>query len=201
MGTEEVPPRKVLPKAGFHVVSVGRFVPLKGFDVTINSFAKFLDENNEIQDATLTLIGKGPEYQRLVELAEQTSHKSKINFIDWIERDKLFEFYNRASVFLFPSHEGAGMVVMEAMSHDLPVICFDNNGPGELIDDSCGIKIPYSDYDTSIYNFAKALKKFYYEKTYMQFCSINAKKRFNAKFSWAQKGRHLKRIYDEAYND
>ena len=46
--------------------------------------------------------------------------------------------FQNGVAFLFPSHEGAGMVVTEALSFGLPVICLDNAGPGELIDSSSG---------------------------------------------------------------
>jgi len=51
---------------------------------------------------------------------------------------------NNSYIFLFPSFEGAGMVVIEAMAAGLPVVCLDYSGPGEIVTDECGIKIkPY----------------------------------------------------------
>ena len=44
-------------------------------------------------------------------------------------------------LFSFPSHEGAGMVVAEAMSFGLPVVCLNNEGPGEFITTNCGFAV------------------------------------------------------------
>ena len=42
VATEDFFEGEITKKEGFKVISVGRFVPLKGFDLTLNSFIKFL---------------------------------------------------------------------------------------------------------------------------------------------------------------
>lgn len=42
---------------------------------------------------------------------------------------------NKSDIFLFPSFEGGGMVVLEAMAAGLPVVCLDYGGPGEMVTD------------------------------------------------------------------
>ena len=112
----------------------------------------------------LTIIGQGPLDDRLKEIVSHFESKKVIEFIGWVEKDTMDSYYENASVFLFPSHEGAGMVVVEALSHGLPIICFDNYGPGELILDNAGVKIPYTTYDQSIVSFSNSLKSFYEDK-------------------------------------
>ena len=46
-----------------------------------------------------------------------------------------------ADVFLFPSFEGAGMVVVEAMARGCPVVCLDVGGPGEMVDETRGLRV------------------------------------------------------------
>jgi glycosyltransferase involved in cell wall biosynthesis len=44
---------------------------------------------------------------------------------------------------VFPSlHDTGGMVVLEALSLGVPVICLDLGGPGVIVNSSCGIVIP-----------------------------------------------------------
>jgi glycosyltransferase involved in cell wall biosynthesis len=179
----------------FNLISVGRFVPLKGFDVAIQSYIHFLKNNPKVLNAKLTLIGSGPSEPYLRELSKECPKNGEITFINWMDRGKLAKFYSKSSVFLFPSHEGAGMVVVEAMSYGLPVICFNNNGPGELIDDKSGIRIPYSDYQETINNFSLAIKSVYFDESLYLFLSKGARDRFK-KYTWDEKGLFLKKVYE-----
>ena len=63
----------------------------------------------------------------------------KIDWIPRLDQHDLLKLYRRYELFLFPSlHDSGGMVVLEAMAHDLPVVCLDLGGPGTMVDDTCG---------------------------------------------------------------
>ncbi len=184
-------------KDGFNIIVAGRFVPLKGIDVAINSYIKFLEQNPTVKDTTLTIIGKGEEEGRLKSMADLCLKNGKINFIEWLPLEELIIYYKTASLFLFPSHEGAGMVVVEAMSYGLPIICFDNYGPGELIDQNSGIKIKYSSYEVNISDYAMGIDCLYRDAELLDRLSQGAKNRFKECFTWDIKGLMLKEIYEE----
>ncbi len=183
----------------FIILSAGRFVPLKGFDITIKSFARFYNQLHE-HDQTkvkLVLVGDGPYKPYLVQLTKELGLGDAVQFINWIEREGLKSLYQKAHVFLFPSHEGAGMVVAEALSYGMPVVCFENCGPGEFIDETCGIRVPYGRYDESLTEFAAAIKKLYIDdRTYYKF-SAGAVKKFEERFDWNLKGEQLRDVYDK----
>ena len=183
----------------FTVLSVGRFVPLKGFDIVIKSFQLFFSSLNEDERKKINLIivGKGPEEVFLRSLAHKIGISGSITFINWVERDKLSNLYLTAKVFFFPSHEGAGMVVAEALSFGLPVLCFDNYGPGEFVDQNCGVKIAYSTYEQSIRDFAGALRNLYLNRNMIDALSAGAIDRFQKVFDWEKKGTFLQKIYNE----
>lgn len=198
VGSEFQPEGLKRSHGNFHVLSVGRFVPLKGFDVAIKSFAGFYNklEADQKAKAKLTLIGKGPYRNALMELAKRERVDHAVHFINWVDREQLTGYYREASVFLFPSHEGAGMVVSEALSFGLPVICFNNCGPGEFIDETCGIKIPYENYDQSVRKFSKSLFELYSNHALRDKLGDGAIYRFRNYFSWDAKGEMLKRVYE-----
>ncbi len=182
-------------KAKFTIISAGRLVPLKGFDLTIRAFAHFLECNPHVTDTELMIIGSGPEKSTLKEIAGNEKLGDKVKFIDWIERDTLLELYSKASVFLFPSHEGAGMVVAEALSYGLPVICLDNDGPGEFICSESGISVPLGEYKQTTKLLGNALHTLYHDKPLYQKMSESAIKRFEAIFDWNKRGEKLNDIY------
>jgi glycosyltransferase involved in cell wall biosynthesis len=191
-----------LPKVqdkSFHIISVGRFVALKGFDVTINAFAKFLYNLpvEKREQVKLTLVGNGPELPLMNTLISELKIGDHVEVIPWIQRDALKELYSQSKVFFFPSHEGAGMVVPEALSCALPVLCFDNAGPGEFINSSSGIKIPYRTYADAIQQFAEALLRLFNEPILLARLSAGARKQFEDAFQWDKKGDVLKNIYED----
>ena len=120
---------------------------------------------------------------------------SQVKIISWIERDALMQKFKSASVFLFPSHEGAGMVVAEALSFGLPVICLDNEGPGQFITESCGIAVPSSTYNETVQNLAQGLNTLYYERQRRQEMRVAARQRFVDVFHWDRRGEQLQKIY------
>jgi glycosyltransferase involved in cell wall biosynthesis len=105
------------------------------------------------------------------------------------------KLYEKAAVFLFPSHEGAGMVVAEAMSFGLPVICLNNEGPGEFINTSCGFAVPQLDYNNTVSELKEALQKLYFDKELLYNLSLGARKQFEEKFTWDSRGEYLNKIY------
>ena len=181
----------------FTILSVGRFVPLKGFDIVIRSFAMFYHQlsGEERINTKLVLVGKGPQEQLLKHLVSKHKIGFAVQFIPWIERAALLKIYRDAKLFFFPSHEGAGMVVVEAMSMGLPVLCFDNCGPGEIIDEKSGIKIPYSNYEESIQIFAEKLQWFYKNTAQRKQFGVAAQQRHKENFLWETKATAFKEIY------
>jgi glycosyltransferase involved in cell wall biosynthesis len=182
----------------FQIISVGRFVALKGFDIVIRSFAAFYRRLtiSGRKNVKLVLVGNGPELEFLRALSAKEGISDQVEIILWIERAAIRQLYSDSTAFFFPSHEGAGMVVPEALSCGLPVICFDNAGPGEFITPDCGRKIPYSGYQQSIAAFGDTLETLYQDRSLLKALGAGARKQFIEKFQWDQKGDILKAIYE-----
>ncbi|HXG63038.1 MAG TPA: glycosyltransferase family 4 protein [Planctomycetota bacterium] len=197
VGTEDPGQAAPPPEEPFTVLSVGRFVPLKGFDVAIRAFARAAGAlgPSERERFRLVLVGRGPAEPLLRRLAAGLGVERRVEFVPWVKRSLLPDFYRRASVFLFPSHEGAGMVVAEALSHGRPVLCFDNAGPGELVDDSAGLRVPYAGYDRAVEAFAAHLVRLYRSPDLRCRMSEAARRRFEEAFDWRVKGARLDEIY------
>lgn len=190
---------KTTEKNQFTVISVGRFVPLKGFDLTIMSFIQFIESLSEAEKekCKLILVGTGPEKKLYQKLISEHNASKYIEIIEWIDRIELMKKYEESSAFLFPSHEGAGMVVPEALSFGLPVICLDNEGPGEFINSQSGFAIPKLNYDNTVNELKNALLKLFHNKTLRSKMSEEARKLYLEKFTWESRGNKLKEIYNQ----
>lgn len=186
-------------KKQFRVLSVGRFVPLKGFDLTLKAFIQFYQslKPDDQKYCTLTLVGKGPMKEDLFALIEQATIGHAVQLIEWMPQEQLFKLFGAADLFLFPSHEGAGMVIPEALSYELPVVCLDNFGPGELIDASCGIAVEYTTYEPTIRKLAETLSMLYKSPNRLNELSIGAANRFADYFNWKKKAQRIDAIYKQ----
>jgi len=197
----EIPTRQIKkPKTNrFVVLTVGRFVELKGFDIALKSFKEFLNNlsDSEKKLARLIMVGKGPALPELRKYIKIHYLQNNVDIIEWMKREQLSDYYLDASCFLFCSHEGAGMVVPEAMSYGNPVICFNNIGPGIMIDETSGIGVNYTNYSKSIQDFANALNKLFYNEKLREKLSLGALERFRSTLTWNNKGEILKETYEE----
>ena len=196
VASEDVAWTRRTTKNGLKVLSVGRFVALKGFDVTLRSFAKFYHALpvEAREHVSLTLVGDGPERSMLERMTDELQIREVTKFIPWIQRAELADLYRSSDVFLFPSHEGAGMVVSEAMSYGLPVVCFRNSGPGSSFRSPAGFVFR----TTRTMHALIASRRTSGNCTMTRRCgrmSEYARMSFEERFAWSNKGEVLKNAY------
>lgn len=111
------------------VISVGSFIPRKGFDVLIKAAKKFKE------DTGVYIIGGEPtkEYNELIKQYDINN----VYFLSFLEYEELKKYYLAADVFVFPTREDVwGLVINEAMANGLPVITTTSCVAGlEMIDE------------------------------------------------------------------
>ncbi len=187
-------------KNGFVVLSIGRFVPLKGFDVTIRAFTRFYNDLSEQEQALtkLVLVGKGPLQAKLEAIIKSLGMEGAIEIVKWMAQDGLHQLYRQSAVYLFPSHEGAGLVVAEAMRYGLPVVCWDNDGPGTITHPDSTVKVRYARYEESIALFAFHLQRLFRDKSFYESERKLALDRFERALRWDVRGEQLRRFYQAA---
>lgn len=124
------------------VIWVGRIAAIKGLQYLIGAFEKVLEQI----DARLIIVGEGSEQSAIENLVVQKGLKEKVRFAGF--QSNPYRYMSRSSVFAFPSmSEGFGMVLVEAMACQLPVVSADcEAGPNEILQNGkCGILVPVAD--------------------------------------------------------
>ncbi len=116
--TEFFTPGPAAPASYFLVVSA--LVPYKRLEVAI-------DAANRLQ-ATLRIVGQGPDRDRLRALAGPT-----VTFVGPVDDETLREEYRGARAVLLPGEEDFGIVPVEAMACGVPVIAFGRGGALETV--------------------------------------------------------------------
>lgn len=114
---------------GVVVLSIGQFIPRKGFDILVRAWEKIGDA------ATLLLIGGGYEEENYRAYIAEHNIKG-ISIIGFQNKETIFKYYKASDIFVLPTREDIwGLVINEAMANGLPVITTDNCVAGlELIE-------------------------------------------------------------------
>jgi len=118
------------------VLAVGRFIPVKGFDILIKASSP---------DIHVYLVGGEPtdEYLRL---RNSLSLEENVHFVSYCTKSELSNYFKAADLFVLPTRgDSWGLVVNEAMSYGLPVISTDHCGSGIEVLDHQDITIVPSD--------------------------------------------------------
>jgi glycosyltransferase involved in cell wall biosynthesis len=117
----------------------GRLLYWKGVHIAVRAFAEVVRQST---DARFTIVGDGPERARLAEDVNRYNLAGCVEFIPRVPQSTLFELYKNHDLLLFPSyHDSGGFVVVEALSHGLPVVCLDLGGPKDIVTPNSGIVI------------------------------------------------------------
>ena len=122
------------------ILSIGQFIPRKGFDVLMQAAAR------GIPNADIFIVGGEPteEYLQMCRELKLTN----IHFVGFMKKDKLAEVYRAADLFVLPTREDIwGLVINEAMAYGLPVITTNRCVAGlELVEDGVnGYIVPVED--------------------------------------------------------
>jgi len=124
------------------VVSVGRLVYYKGFEVLIRAMASVRGK--------LVIVGDGPLRGELERLAAQLGVTENVVFAGEINNASLTTYYHAADLFALASvarSEAFGIVQIEAMAAGLPVVntSLDSGVPFVSIDGETGLTVPPGD--------------------------------------------------------
>lgn len=103
----------------------------------------------------------------------------------------------QADLFFFTSvAEGTPHVVLEAISNNLPVLCFDTCGQGDSVNEKIGRKIPLTHPAQSAQDFAQALNKIYSDRATLKQLSDNCRER-QKELSWDKKAEEMVELYQQ----
>lgn len=179
----------------FRLVYVGRLVPLKALDVTLRALAAARARGVE---ATLDIIGGGPERDRLGALAAELGCEHSVSFHDFMPQPKVAEFLRSCDALILNSLiECGGAVVLEAMATGLPVIASAWGGPLDYLDETCGILVHPSPPATFADRLADAIETLATDPDLGREMGAAGLARIKTDFDWERKVDRILEIFDD----
>lgn len=119
------------------VISIGRLIKRKGFDVLIKSMKILKDR--EVK-TSLTIIGEGPMQNELLQTVKELNLNDTVTFLKDIDDEKAAYLLSRHRVFCqLPRElpdgdvEGFGIVFLEAAARGLPVVAGRSGGVPDAV--------------------------------------------------------------------
>ena len=117
--------------------------PKYGIDVLIHAISLLI--RSGISDIEVQIAGVGWQKDELVKLSEDLGVSKYINFLGWVENDKVPEVLDNFDIYVAPStldSESFGVAIVEASSCSLPVVVSNVGGlPEVVVNNKTGIVI------------------------------------------------------------
>ena len=129
--------RRDLGIRGPTVVSTGRLVPIKGYDLLLDALAAMVAPGGSKVVSEVVILGAGPEREAL--RARARRHHIRLRLPGAIPRDQVALWLAASDLYVQPSRtlpsgrtEGLPVATLEALAVGLPVIAARSGGLGEL---------------------------------------------------------------------
>ena len=172
---------------------VGRLVPYKGPDMLLEAVAPLVRGGR----LHLDIIGDGPLMPALSAYIREQNLQSGVTLHGWIAHEKLEPVMRESQLLLFPSiREFGGGVVLEAMALGIVPVVVDYAGPGELVTEAVGFKIPLGDRQFIVNRLRNTVTAICNEPQQLLVKSEAACARVRDHFTWDVKARQIIEVYD-----
>lgn len=172
------------------IMSVGRMVPEKGFQVLSDAALKVLQNYG---NARFVIAGKGGMLETLRARVERMGISDRVNFVGFMSDDDLKKLFRVSDVAVFPSlYEPFGITAIEAMAAGTPIVVSDTGGLGEIVDHNyTGLKTYVGNSDS----LAWGILEYLYNPDYANAVRKNAYHKVVNVFNWDIIARDTVNVY------
>jgi len=139
------------------LIFVGALVPRKACDLALRGAAPLLRGDL----ARFTVVGDGPERNRLEQLARSLGVEKAVFFCGMLSHDEAIQRLRSADVLVFPSiRDFGGGVVFEALAVGVVPVVVDFGGPGDIVHPEVGCKVPLTNEADVVSQIEEILRGF-----------------------------------------
>lgn len=181
-------------------ISVGRFLPWKGFSLGIQAFAMALQGpgHKQLKDAEYWLVGDGPEFHRLQGLTNKLGIAPNVKFWGRLSREDTMRQLVECQVLVHPSlHDSGGWACLEGMAAGKPVICLDLGGPATQVTEKSGFKVIPGSPAQVIHDISAIMAQLAKDPILLKQKEESARSHIASEYLWDQKRDSLGTLYRE----
>ncbi|MCQ2559362.1 MAG: glycosyltransferase family 4 protein, partial [Clostridia bacterium] len=175
---------------------VGRLVQEKGVQILLEAAKRVLSRHSQLK---FIIGGDGSYRNDLQNLARQLGIAEKVYFTGYLDEVRRNAFYAWAEIAVFPSlYEPFGIVALEAMAAQTPVIVADTGGLGEIVTHGLdGLKF----YAGSSLSLAQMLLWLLADRKRGQNLAEQAYRKVKEQYNWRQIARQTQKTYREVWEE
>lgn len=182
----------------FNLLFIGRLVERKGVTFLLRAVATIRDRGGDVR---LRVVGDGPLREPLQREARDLGIAEAVAFTGFIPSDDLAGALDDCDVFVLPAIqdrkgdvEGLGVVLIEALMRDRPVIASDSGGISDIvIDGESGLLVPPGDVGA----LASAIERLRDDHRLRTALTIRGRIHAEERFSWERIVDDLQGLYAE----
>lgn len=172
---------------------IGRLVPYKGPDMLLEAATSLLRDGR----LTLDIIGDGPMMEALRDQVTREGITDAVTFHGNLPHERVQDVAAQANLLTFPSiREFGGGVVLEAMALGVVPVIVDYAGPGELVTEDTGHKVPIGRRDEIVAGFRDRLGAIAADPSDLPAMGTAARARALSLFTWEAKAGQVRQVYD-----
>lgn len=177
------------------VLVVGRMIGWKGFDIAIDAFNEIAKKHDNVD---LYLRGKGNLKDEILLHCGDLLGK-RIFYVDtFFNYEDMHSFYKSNDIFLNCSlHDSGCLVILEAMSAGLPIVCINSGGPKVITEPENSIKIEPSEYHNLVSELSNAISLLVSNKELREKMGKESVRIINEKYLYEVKYQFIDSIYKE----
>jgi glycosyltransferase involved in cell wall biosynthesis len=180
-----------LKQQNINLLWVGGIIPRKGLKVLIDALGE-----SDFNCYHLIIIGDGKDKSLIEKLVKKYGLDDKVTFKGNLSYAEVNDQYDSADLFIFTSlRDTSGNVVLEAMSHGLPVIAFNHHGVGEIVTSSTGELIDITNYAQMKKSLIDNIKKYYKNRLLIEVKGNAGRKRVESEYTWNGNLKFIQSVY------
>jgi len=169
------------------VLFLGRITMQKGPEYFVAAARKVLEK---MENVKFVMAGSGDMFRRVIEQAAHLGIGHKILFTGFLQGDDVQKVFKMADLFVMPSvSEPFGLVPLEAMSQNVPVIISKQSGVSEVL--THALKVDFWDINEMANKIIALLRHMPLRETLKKHAHFEIRK-----FSWHDASRACLKVYE-----